>query len=154
MEALVTVLFLVLVTASLVFIFFGGFGNLLILIFSFAYSLITEFEIIPVKVLISLAVIYLTGELFEYVFIILGVKISGAGKRAVWGAIIGGLVGSAISLAFLGTGFILFTAAGIFVGAFLTELADKKDIAKVLWAGSGSFLAGSEPLFSKLFSVF
>ncbi|HEO63714.1 MAG TPA: hypothetical protein ENN78_00395, partial [Candidatus Omnitrophica bacterium] len=58
MEALVTVLFLVLVTASLVFIFFGGFGNLLILIFSFAYSLITEFEIIPVKVLISLAVIY------------------------------------------------------------------------------------------------
>ncbi|MDD5614503.1 MAG: DUF456 domain-containing protein [Candidatus Omnitrophica bacterium] len=140
MEALVTILFMALVAASLVFIFLGGFGNLLILIFSFAYFLITGFEIIPVKVLISLAIIYLTGELFEYVFIILGVKISGAGKRAIWGAIIGGLVGSAVSLAFLGAGFILLTAAGIFLGAFFTELADKKNIAKALKAGLGSFL--------------
>ncbi|MDP8253742.1 MAG: DUF456 domain-containing protein [Candidatus Kaelpia aquatica] len=140
MEVLITVFFLILVLISFLFALFGGFGNLLILAFSFIYSALTSFEIISPKVLLALALIYLTGELFEYIFIILGVKISGAGKRAGWGAIIGGLVAAAVSLAFLGTGFIPLTIAGVFLGAFIIELKEKKDIFKAFRAGLGSFL--------------
>lgn len=140
MEVLVTIFFVIIILTSFLFTLFGGFGNLLILGFSFLYSLLTRFEIIEPKVLMALALIYLTGELFEYIFIILGVKISGAGKRAGWGAIIGGLVAAAISLAFLGAGFILLTILGIFFGAFLVELKEKRNLLKAFRAGVGSFL--------------
>ncbi len=151
MEALITVFFIILVLTSFLFTLFGGFGNLLILLFSFLYSLLTRFEVIEAKVLLALALIYLTGEIFEYIFVIFGVKLSGAGKRAAWGAIIGGLIAAAVSLAFLGAGFIPLTILGIFLGAFLVELRDKRDLLKAFRAGLGSFLGRFGAIVFKLF---
>jgi len=140
MDALVTILFLVLTFLSFIFIFFGGFGNLLIFLFSLIYAVLTDFEIITGKVLIALILIYLTGELFDYIFVFWGARISGAGKKAAFGAIIGGIIGAAFSLGSFGIGFFPLTISGIFLGAFLVELKEKKDILKALRAGIGSFL--------------
>jgi uncharacterized protein len=150
MELLITIFFIISVLAAFLFTLFGGFGNLLILLFSLLYSLLTGFKIIEPRVFLALALIYLTGELFEYLFIMLGVRFSGAGKRAAWGAIIGGLLAAALSLAFLGAGFMLFVVLGIFFGAFLVELQEKKDILKAFRAGIGSFLGRFGAVIFKL----
>ena len=113
---------------------------ILLFLFSFIYAILTGFEIITVRVLIALALICLTGELFDYIFVFLGARISGAGKKAAFGAIIGGIIGAALSLASFGAGFFPLTISGIFLGAFLVELREKKDILKALRAGIGSFL--------------
>ena len=140
MESLVTILFLILTFLSFIFIFFGGFGNLLIFLFPLIYAVLTGFEIITVRVLIALALIYLTGEFFDYIFVFWGARISGAGKKAAFGAIIGGIIGAALSLGSFGIGFFPLTVLGIFLGAFLVELKEKRDILKALRAGVGSFL--------------
>lgn len=138
MEAIITVFLLIILIFSFIFIFFGGFGTLLILLFSFLYSLLTGFEIITPKVMLALGLIYLAGEIFDYVFIVLGAKISGAGKKACFGAILGGLIGAAISLASYGLGLFPLTLLGIFFGAFLVELKEKKDFLKAVKVGLGS----------------
>ena len=140
MEAVVTLFFVIGIFLSWIFIFFGGFGTLLILLFSFLYALLTHFEIITPKILLALALIYLTGEIFDYVFIILGAKVSGASKKTAWGAIIGGLIGAALSLANFGVSIIPLTIAGIFIGAFLVELREKRDFFRAFLAGTGSSL--------------
>ncbi len=150
MEGLITVLFLILSFLSFVFIIFGGFGTLLILLFSSLYSILTGFAIITPKVLLALALIYLIGELFDYVFIILGAKFSGAGKKAAFGAIIGGLVGIAISLASFGAGLLPLTLLGIFLGAFFVELKEKQDVLKAFRAGIGSLLGRFGAVFFKI----
>ncbi|MDP8233361.1 MAG: DUF456 domain-containing protein [Candidatus Saelkia tenebricola] len=150
METLITVIFLILTFLSFIFIFFGGFGNFLIFLFSFLYAVLTGFNIISTKVLIALALVYLTGEIFEYVFIILGARISGAGKKAAFGAIIGGIIGAALSLSFFGAAVFPLTVLGIFLGAFLVELKEKRDFLKALRAGIGSFLGRFGAVFFKM----
>lgn len=140
MNLLITALFLIFSFLSFVFIFLGGFGTFLILLFSFIYALLTGFKIITPEVLLSLGLIYLTGELFDYIFIILGAKISGAGKKAAFGAIIGGLIGAAISLSTFGAGFFILTLIGIFSGAFLVELSEKKNLLRAFRAAIGALL--------------
>lgn len=138
MEALLTLLFLIFMVLAWFLSFFGGIGTLLILLGALLYSVFTGFEIITPKVLLALALLYLTGELFDYAFIALGAKLSGASKKAIFGAIIGGLMGAAISLSTFGVGIVPLTLLGIFLGAFLVELKEKKDFLKALRAGVGS----------------
>ena len=133
-------IYVALILFSWLFIFFGGFGTILILGFSFIYALVTGFQVITGKVLISLALLCLVGELFDYIFIYLGTKVGGAGKKAGLGAVLGGLIGAAVSLAFYGIGILAFTIAGVFLGAFVVELNEKKDVLKALKAGLGSLV--------------
>jgi len=140
MNLWIAVIYLVLILFSWLFIFFGGFGTFLILLFSFIYALITGFEFINGKTLIALGLLCLAGELFDYIFIYLGAKIGGASKKTAMGAIVGGLIAAAVSLAFYGVGLFLFTIVGIFLGAFIVELNEKKDVLKALKAGLGSLV--------------
>jgi hypothetical protein len=140
MEALLTLLFLIFMVLAWFLSFFGGIGTLLILLGALLYSVFTGFEIITPKVLLALALLYLTGELFDYAFVALGAKLTGASKKAMFGAIIGGLIGAAISLSTFGMGIVPLTLLGIFLGAFLVELKEKGDFLKALRAGVGSLI--------------
>lgn len=154
MNVMILSIYIALILFSWLFIFFGGFGTVLILIFSLIYALLTGFEIITAKVLIALALLCLAGEVFDYVFIYLGAKIGGASKKAAWGAIVGGLIGAAVSLVSYGVGLIPLTLVGIFLGAFFVELNEKKDIFKALKAGLGSLVGRfSAVLFKALLGV-
>jgi hypothetical protein len=147
-------LYIALILFSWLFIFFGGFGTVLILIFSLIYALLTGFEIITAKVLIALTLLCLAGEVFDYVFVYLGTKIGGASKKAAWGAIMGGLIGAAVSLVSYGVGLIPLTLVGIFLGAFVVELNEKKDVLKALKAGLGSLVGRfSAVLFKALLGI-
>ncbi|MBN3039131.1 MAG: DUF456 domain-containing protein [Candidatus Omnitrophica bacterium] len=131
-------------------IFFTTFGTLIMLIGSVLYAIMTEFQVLGIKTLIILFVLYLFGELMEYVFIIIGAKKFGASNRAVAGAIIGGILGALFGAGLLGVGLILGTFLGIFLGAFLVELVVQRDLVKSLKSGAGGILGRVGSIIAKV----
>ena len=140
MEVLALVILIVFSLVGLAAIFFTTFGTLIIFIGSLIYAFLTDFAIIGIKSLVILLILYLVGEVFEYISIIIGGKKFGASNQAILGAIIGGILGAIIGAGFLGIGLILGTFLGIFLGAFLVELLIQKDLVKSLKSGTGSVI--------------
>jgi uncharacterized protein YqgC (DUF456 family) len=131
-------------------IFFTTFGTLIILIGSILYSFITGFSVLSPKILLVLLILYLFGEVLEYVFIIIGAKKFGASNAAVAGAIIGAILGAIIGVGFLGIGIILSTFLGLFLGAFSVEFIIQRDLIRSLKAGAGSVLGRVGSIFAKV----
>jgi hypothetical protein len=140
MEIVGISIFIILLIFSWISIFFGLFGTLLLLIFSLIYSIITNFSIVSIKTLVVIFLLYLAGELFDYVFIALGAKKFGATNRAILGGIIGGVIGGSLSLIGLGIGIFPLVFLGIFLGTFIVEFFQRKDFKKSIKAGFGSLL--------------
>jgi uncharacterized protein YqgC (DUF456 family) len=151
MEAIITAVFLILIFLCWVLTILGGLGTLLILLFSAIYSFLTHFEIIGPRVLLALLLIYLSGEIFDYLFIFLSGRIFGASKKASLGAILGGFIGAGLSFVGLGIGILPLTLWGIFLGALSVELREKKDIFKALSAGIASLFG---KISTSLFKIF
>lgn len=140
MEGLALAILVILSLVGFAAIFFTTFGTLIILIGSLSYAALTDFSIITVKTLLVLLVLYLCGEVLEYVFIIIGGKKFGASNAAVVGSLIGGIIGAIAGAGFLGIGLILGTFLGIFLGAFFVELFIQKDLVKSLKSGAGGVI--------------
>lgn len=121
-------------------IFFTTFGTLIILIGSIIYAFLTEFSLLSVKVIAILFLLYVIGEIIEYVSIIYGAKKFGASNAGIAGAFIGGIAGAVLGVSFFGVGLIIGAFIGIFLGAFIVELFVKKDVIKSLKAGAGGVL--------------
>ena len=133
----------ILIIASLVgfaAIFFTTFGTLIMLLGAIFFSLLTGFTILSLKSLLLLLLLYLCGEVSEYLFIIIGTKKFGASNRAVFGALLGGIFGAVAGVYFLGIGLVFGTFLGIFLGAFLIEYTIHQDLVKSLKAGTGGIL--------------
>lgn len=118
-------------------IFFTNFGTTIIIASIVLYAVITKFSIISIPVLLVLITLYLCGEVFEYIFIVIGAKKFGASNKAIIGAIIGGIIGAVIGTAFFGIGLFIGTLLGIFLGAFIVEILQRKSIKQSLMAGAG-----------------
>ena len=140
MEIFALIILVVFGLVGLGAIFFTTFGTLIILIGAILYALLTGFSILSIKTLIILLLLFLTGEVFEYLFVIIGAKKFGASNAAVIGALIGGIAGAIAGIGFLGIGVILGTFLGIFLGALLVELLIHKNLVKSLKAGTGGVL--------------
>ncbi|MBL7158460.1 MAG: DUF456 domain-containing protein [Candidatus Omnitrophica bacterium] len=135
-------------------IFFTTFGTLIILIGSVLYAAMTDFLAVNLHTLILLLILYIIGEILEYVFVILGAKKFGASNIAAAGAIIGGILGAIFGAAFFGIGIILGTFLGIFLGAFLAEFGVQQDFIKSLKAGAGSILGRVGSIAAKIVIAF
>ncbi|MFH0827019.1 MAG: DUF456 domain-containing protein [Candidatus Omnitrophota bacterium] len=150
MEILALTILILFSLVGFVAIFFTTFGTLIILVGSLFYAFVTEFSVLGPKTLLVLLVLYLVGEVLEYVFIIVGAKKFGASNAAIVGAIIGGIVGAIAGVSFLGIGLFLGTLFGLFLGAFLVELIIQKDLIRSLKAGAGSVLGRLGSVFAKV----
>jgi len=137
MEALALTILILLSLIGFCAIFFTTFGTLIIFIGAVAHSLLTGFAFINPKVLLILLLLYLCGEVVEYLFVIIGAKKFGASNAATVGAVVGGIIGAVAGVLFPGAGIVLGTFLGIFLGAFLVELIIHKDLIKSLKAGTG-----------------
>ena len=98
------------------------------------YALLTGFAEVGWLVLLVLGVIAALSQLFDYLASAYGVKKLGGSKWAVWGSIVGGVLG-----------FLIFTLpgmiVGLFGGAFLMEWwKGDKDFFASLKVGGGSLL--------------
>lgn len=150
MEVFALTLLLLLSLAGFAAIFFTTFGTFIIFTGTVLYAFLTGFSILGAKTLLVLLTLYLSGEVLEYVFIIIGAKKFGASNAAVLGAIIGGILGGVLGAAFFGIGLILGTFLGIFLGAFLVELVIQKDVVKSLKAGAGGVLGRVGSIVAKV----
>jgi len=131
-------------------IFFTTFGTLIILMGAVLYALMTGFSILGLKVLFLLFMLYVLGEVLEYILVIIGAKKLGASNIAIAGAIVGGVAGAILGVGFFGIGLILGTFLGIFLGAFLVELIIQRDLIKSLKAGAGGVLGRLGSIVAKV----
>ena len=132
-------------------IFFTTFGTLIIFIGAILYALMTGLSIIGIEALIILLILYLCGEVVEYLFVIVGAKKFGASNAATAGAVIGGIVGAIAGAGFLGIGLILGTFLGIFLGAFIIELLLHRNLVRSLKAGTGGVIGRVGSIVFKVF---
>ncbi len=140
MEGLALAILIIFSVIGFAAIFFTTFGTLIIFAGSVFYCVLTKFCVIDIKMLIVLLVLYLCGEVSEYIFIVFGAKKFGASNAAVAGAFIGGILGAVLGAGFFGLGLIPGTFLGIFAGAFLVELWVKKNFRKSFKSGTGGML--------------
>jgi uncharacterized protein len=150
-ELIAFVLLLIAGLIGLVAIFFTTFGTFIIILGSFVYSLLTGFNILGIKPFILLLILYLFGEMLEYVLLIVGTKRVGGSNAAVVGALLGGIAGAILGTAVLGVGIIIGTFLGIFVGAFSGELLLGRGVVKSLKAGAGSVVGRGASIAAKVF---
>ncbi|MBD3271238.1 MAG: DUF456 family protein [Elusimicrobia bacterium] len=136
--------------AGFALIFFTNFGTTVIMVGCIIFAIMTGFEIIPIPYLLVLIILYLFGELIEYICIIIGAKKFGASNKAIFGAIIGGIVGAVLGSLFFGIGVFFGTLAGIFIGAFIIELAQKKTLWQSARAGTGGIIGRMGAIVGKV----
>ena len=101
-----------------------------------------DYQVITTNTLIFLAVVTVLGSVTDYVAGMLGAKFTGASRQAVWGALIGGLVGAFFSL----PGLLL----GPLVGAGAGEFWARKDVWAAGKVGIGTFIGFIVGVVAKL----
>ena len=111
----------------------------------------TGLSVLGIEALIILLILYLCGEVIEYLFVIVGAKKFGASNAATAGAVIGGIVGAIVGAGFLGIGLILGTFLGIFLGAFIIELLLHRNLVRSLKAGTGGVIGRVGSIVFKVF---
>jgi len=141
MEAILEIIFIVAVVASLFSNFFGVPGNFLILLSSLFYGIVTNFAAYSFAFVITLFLVTLLIEFLEYLLIVLSARKYGASKWGITGSIIGG-IGGAISGAFFTpvVGAIIGSIIGVFAGATFLEFFKSYNIREALLSGVGAFL--------------
>jgi hypothetical protein len=150
MEIAALILLVIFCALGFVFIFVGGFGTFVILAGGIVYAAMTKFSVVPISALLVLLALYLAGEVFEYLFIVIGAKKFGVTNQAVVGAIIGGIAGSIAGTALFGVGIFLGMFLGIFLGAFLVELFAGRSLLHSLKAGTGGVVGRVGALIAKV----
>ncbi len=141
MNTILEIVFIVAVVASLFSNFYGAPGNILIVVSSFVYGIVTQFSQYSFAFVITLMLIVLLIEFLEYLLIVLTAKKYGASKWGITGSIIGG-IGGAISGAFVTPviGAIIGSIVGVFAGATLLEFFKSYNVREAFLSGIGAFL--------------
>ncbi len=150
MEFLAITILIIFSLIGFLAIFFTTFGTLIILLGSIIFASLTDFTILDLRILVILLTLYLSGEILEYICIIIGSKKFGASNAAVMGAIIGGIIGAITGAPVFGVGVLIGTFLGIFLGAFFVELFIQKDLVKSLKAGLGGVLGRVGSIVAKV----
>ncbi len=151
MEIVALTLLLICSIIGFAAIFFTTFGTLIIFSGTVLYAVMTNFSVISVKLLLVLGALYLLGEAFEYIFVIVGAKKFGATNAAIVGAVVGGILGAILGVGLFGVGLILGTFLGIFLGAFLVEWFIHRDLKRSLKAGAGGVIGRVGSIAAKVF---
>ena len=142
-SALGTVLFFLVLLVSLVSLFFGLPGNVLILAASCLYGFATAFADVTVGMLVVLAALTLAGEGVEYLLGIGGARRYGSSNRGIVFSMLGGFVGAVMGApVWFGFGEIVGARVGAFWGAVMVELASYGlgQWRKAVRSGYGNFL--------------
>lgn len=140
MELAALVVFIIFSIFAFILIALTNNGTSLIFVGALIYAFMTSFELINVPLLIILFILFVLGEIIEFISVILLGKKFGASKRAIVAMLIGGILGAMIGTPFLGVGAFAGSFLGIFLGAFACEMIYKKDFSKSLRASMGGVL--------------
>ena len=98
-----------------------------------------DFHYIGTWTLIAAAIITIIGVATDFVAGILGAKMTGASKKALWGAFIGGIIFIPLGILGLPAGGILGIIFGPLIGAAIGEYMEEKDSYKAGKVSLGTF---------------
>jgi len=135
-------------------IFLTTFGTFIMVAGAFIFSWMTDFRILTPQILFWIFVLYVIGEILEYLLVVLGTRKFGGSKASVWGAVLGGIAGALLGAPFFGVGAFFGTFAGIFLGACLVEWYLFRDVKKSLMAGAGGVFGRAGSIAAKLVLAF
>ena len=149
MELLVYSVFWVLCIFGFLWSLFGGMGTLLVFVGALLIGLATNFDRIHPILLFFLAACVILGELLEQVLVFVGAKVFGASKKAAFASVVGGFFGILLGI-LTGFGLFIFPFLGIFLGAFIIEMLDHRDMVRSLKSGAGSLVGRTGAALAKL----
>lgn len=112
-------------------------GTWLILISATVYSWLHDWATPGLWALVGLGIVAVIAELLEMAASAVAVQRSGASRRAMWGALIGGMLGMfvfSIPLPVIGT--LIGGALGCFVGAVIGEMSSRDELGHVAKVGA------------------
>ena len=133
-------------------ILFGFPGTVIILIDAFAYSAVTGFEKIGIKILVTLLVLSALAEVVDFaVGMSVAVKF-GVSRKGFWAITIGGFIGALLMTPFFfGLGLIMGTFLGGFIAILTVELIARNRFKPTLREAYGSILGRAAGIFVKGF---
>ncbi len=141
LEATGLTIFVIILFIGVFSIIFGFPGTFLILGDVVAYALITGFEKIGWKIIVTLVVLSLLAEVVDFLMGIAGVRKYGSSKTGIVLSIIGGIIGAILMVPLLmGLGAVIGVFLGGFVGAFLGEYFEERKLKPSFRAGYGALM--------------
>lgn len=115
-------------------------GLWLMLLSAGLYAVATHFRFIGLWTLVVLLAMAALGEIIELGFQSGGVKKAGAGRRGMWGALIGGILGgiflSLVPVPVIST--LIGVLVGTFTGAMIGELSGGRELGHSAYVGFGA----------------
>lgn len=141
LEAAGLTIFVIILFIGVFSIIFGFPGTVLILGDVVVYSLITGFEKIGWKIIVTLVFLSLLAETVDLVTGFAGARKYGSSKTGIVLSVIGGIIGAIILVpVLLGLGAIIGAFLGGFVGAFLGEYLEERKLKPAFRAGYGALM--------------
>ena len=131
--------FLLLAAGLLVYLGLGG--NFIVIGLALVHALLTGFDPIGWRMLLTLAVLAALGELLEFLIGTFWIARKGATRHGVIGAFVGGLAGAVLGAPLLPlVGAVLGSFAGAFAGAILGEYHHLRTLEPSLRIGGWAFV--------------
>ena len=148
-------IFVLFCIAGLFWSLFSGMGTLLVFLGAVFIGLVTDFQTINISILAVLFILFLTGELMEYLLVVIGARSFGSTRKAAWGSLAGGILGFTLGLfGTVGIGLIPMTILGIFTGGFCVELVDRRGIKQAIKSGAGGIFGRLGAVLTKVLITF
>lgn len=141
LEAAGLTIFVIILFIGVFSIIFGFPGTFLILGDVVIYSLVTGFETIGWKVIITLVVLSLLAEAVDFLMGFAGARKYGSSKTGIVLSVVGGIIGAVMLVPVLfGLGAVIGAFLGGFVGAFLGEYLEERKLKPAFSAGYGALI--------------
>jgi uncharacterized protein YqgC (DUF456 family) len=122
-------------------ILFGFPGTVIIFIDALIYSIITGFEKIGIKILLTLLILSALAEVADFAVGMAGAIKFGVSRKGFWAFTIGGFIGALLMTPlFLGLGLLLGTFLGGVIAILTMELLARNKLKPSLRAAYGSIL--------------
>ena len=129
---------------------FGFPGTIIILIDALIYALITGFDKVGFKAIISLIILSILAEALDFGLSMAGAERFGATRKGAWASVIGGIIGAvAMSPFFYGLGAFAGAFIGGFSGIFIIEMIRQGGFKPALRASYGSILGRVAAIITK-----
>ncbi|MBI4412299.1 MAG: DUF456 domain-containing protein [Deltaproteobacteria bacterium] len=151
LSSLGLVIYVLLLLAALLLVPLGFPGTWLMVVVSFVYSLIADFQTgkSDFGILFVVILLAVVGEVLEFGIGVWGGKKMSVSNRTIVASLIGGVLGAFIGVPVLLIGSILGLFAGVFAGAFLSEILEKRDWRKGLQGALACFFSRITAMFVK-----
>jgi hypothetical protein len=122
-------------------ILFGFPGTVIIFIDALIYSVITGFEKIGIKILLTLLILSVLAEVADFAVGMAGAVKFGVSRKGFWAFTIGGFIGALLMTPFfLGLGLLVGTFLGGVIAILTVELMARNKLKPTLRAAYGAIL--------------